>query len=75
MSYKVKIDSDGDVRDYNILSIVIDGIVTKEYYDNGEPEGNLFTRDYDWIEEELERAYDKGFQDGTYNEILKRMNR
>jgi len=73
MSYRIRIDSVNEkgIKPYNTLSIVIDDIIVRSYDDNGEPEDNLFTRDYDWIKEELERAYKKGFSDGEHKQIIK----
>ena len=33
------------------------------YYDGGEPEDNYFFRDWSWVADELQRAYELGKQD------------
>lgn len=54
------------LRNYerNYLGIFIDGVFLKSYCDNGEPEDNSFSRDWYWVDVELERAYRKGLEDG-----------
>lgn len=37
---------------------------SSSYYDGGEPEDNYFTRDWNWVQEELNTAYQLGYQDG-----------
>ena len=34
------------------------------HWDGGEPEDNLFHRDWSWVSDELERAYALGLEDG-----------
>lgn len=48
----------------NHLILLHNGIVINVFSDNGCPEDNSFTRDYSWVEAELERAYRLGFADG-----------
>lgn len=52
-------------NDYrNILSVIHNGKVIAQEYDNGEPEDNLFTRDYSWIINLLKKVYELGVEDG-----------
>ena len=45
--------------------IITDDTGTRTYHDGGEPEDNLFMRDWGWIQGELQRAYDQGCIDGS----------
>ena len=35
----------------------------REHWDGGEPEDNSFVRDWDWVEDELMKAYQQGLKD------------
>lgn len=54
----------------NVLQIFIDGSLSEEFYDGGEPEDNFFNRDYAWIRGWLEEAYRTGLQDGTGADLV-----
>lgn len=53
-------------EDYK-TTIVISGdcFATSYYTDRNEPEDNTFYRDWSWVKMELERAYQKGLEDGA----------
>lgn len=46
------------------LEIWHNGKMLAGYCDGGEPEDNYFFRDWGWVLEELERAYNLGLEDG-----------
>lgn len=54
-----------EIDDYGRSDLVIehDGLEIGRYSDRGEPEDNLFCRDWDWVSVELERAYKLGMSD------------
>ncbi len=67
--YKVEYDGGKSDTDYrSCLQIYVDGALINEYWDGGEPEDNLFFRDYYWIEKELIRAYELGLEHGKENQ-------
>lgn len=77
MSYKVEY-SDTDqygesANEYDeerkFLRISHNGKILKEILDGGEPEDNYWFRDHYWVKEELERAYNLGYQDGNTSEL------
>jgi len=55
---------DADYRPGYTLTVKHDGEIILEERDNGEPEDNLFVRDYAWIKPALEKVYRLGYQDG-----------
>jgi len=64
MSYDVKIEDAGNGYEArNRLRIVHDGKTVDEHLDYCEPEDNSFTRDWSWVPDELERAYQLGLKD------------
>ena len=65
-SYSVSIVDDEECSwsERNILRISYRGKTLEEFYDYGEPEDNSFYRDWNWIQEELIRAYELGRADG-----------
>lgn len=54
-------DPDDDNR---TAMIITDDGGTREHWDGGEPEDNLFYRDWGWVQKELNRAYSQGLIDG-----------
>lgn len=40
------------------------GNIIAEHSDNGEPEDNSFGRDWSWVPDMIEKAYELGFEDG-----------
>jgi hypothetical protein len=59
----VKID-DGYWEGYELRAFR-DGELILAATDSGEPEDNMFLRDYAWIKPRLEEAYRLGFEDGA----------
>lgn len=55
---------DGDDGYRHNLVIRRFGEVVSENYDGGEPEDNLFTRDWSWVVDALLAAYQYGLDDG-----------
>lgn len=51
--------------DCSYLLIFYNGELIKYFSDRGEPEDNSFSRDWSWINGELERAYSLGVKDGS----------
>lgn len=52
--------------DYGTTMIISgDNMVSSSYSDMGEPEDSSFYRDWSWVKAELERAYQKGLEDGN----------
>lgn len=51
------------------LVITHDGKEIGFYTDGGEPEDQLFCRDWDWVPGEIERAYQLGLSDGRSETI------
>ncbi len=51
---------DMDKYYYNVLYIEWNGKVIFSEQDRGEPEDNSFVRDYSWIKQQLEEAYNLG---------------
>lgn len=67
---EVTIESfDSDYRSGYKLIVKHNGSVVAEEIDNGEPEDNLFVRDYAWIKPLLEKVYDLAFSDGMTHGI------
>ena len=54
-------DNDDEVR--SKLVITHKSKELRTYYDGGEPEDNYFFRDWSWVADELQRAYELGKQD------------
>ena len=69
MSYKVQMTPDNDDL-YTKLEIIVDGKVKTSYWDDGEPEDSTFLRDWSWIREELEEAYQQGLKDGGHRKVV-----
>lgn len=68
MSYDIKFtESDNKWSDRTTLEIWMDDELVNEYFDGGEPEDNLFCRDWYWVSTELLNAYKKGLEDGAKN--------
>ncbi len=55
-----RIDDDGYYRN---LMIIKDSHGDREYRDGGEPEDNSFVRDWEWVKDELFKAYEQGKRD------------
>ena len=47
-----------------VLQIVHKGEIIGEHFEGGEPEDNLFCRDYSWVAGAIEDAYKRGVTDG-----------
>jgi hypothetical protein len=45
----------------NTLTIKVDGVEVQQEEDGGEPEDNLFSRDYKWVPQALRDAYALGY--------------
>jgi len=63
------LDEDGEPIDLDdgcrsALQIVRNGKALKTHYDGREPEDCFFYRDFSWIFEALEQAYQFGLEDG-----------
>jgi hypothetical protein len=64
MSYRVTVTSDGSKYEENeILHIFHDDEEIAHYRDGGEPEDNLYCRDWNWVSFALEEAYRFGQED------------
>jgi len=50
--------------DYRTILLISDDNGEREYSDGGEPEDNLFVRDWYWVPNELRKAYKQGVIDG-----------
>ena len=72
MSYKVKmVEEEGiDSKFCTKLQIEVDGKLKSSYWDDGEPEDSTFLRDWSWIREELEEAYQQGLKDGGHRKVV-----
>jgi hypothetical protein len=57
---------DGEER--TKLIITWDNGQTEYHYDGGDPEDNSFGRDYAWVCEAIERAYNEGYMKGLAGE-------
>jgi len=65
-NYQIVMEFDNDGYDMQAeLIIKYNGEVIARYWDGGEPEDNSFSRDWSWIDGELERAYNLGYKDGA----------
>lgn len=63
--YEVKLSDSDPERDYRTeLQIVVNGKVVEEHWDGGEPEDNLFCRDWAWVPTALENAFKLGAEYG-----------
>ena len=63
--YKVTMKDLGEEQDWRSELIIEDDNGTREHWDGGEPEDNTFGRDWNWVPQELERAYKQGLKDGA----------
>ncbi len=65
--YRVEVGHDEPDKGWNgeVLKVLRDGQELWRQEDAGEPEDNLFTRDYKWVKPALEEAYRLGFEDGA----------
>ena len=64
MKLKVTVEyDDSGYRPGYKLSVHHNGELIEFHEDNGEPEDNLFVRDYDWIKPALEKVYELGYLD------------
>jgi hypothetical protein len=61
--YKVELSEYTDDDGRTTLTITDDGD-TRSYIDGGEPEDNVFYRDWNWVSDELNKAYRQGVIDG-----------
>ena len=62
--FKLEMKEGTDDNDYRSQLIITDNDGEREYWDGGEPEDNLFYRDWYWVYTELEKAYKTGLADG-----------
>jgi len=58
------IDVDGAYRSFSTLRIKWDDGSQETHNDSGEPEDNMFSRDWDWVPGAIERAYAEGLLAG-----------
>jgi hypothetical protein len=59
--FKIEIKA---TKDYSRNEMIItDDSGTRMYMDYGEPEDNSFHRNYSWIQDEINRAYQQGLKD------------
>lgn len=65
MPLKIEIVDNEERGHGNILKVWHDDNLLREEYDNGEPEDNSFYRDWNWVIEALEEAYEAGKKDAT----------
>lgn len=61
--YDVRLGPEMDATSFRSRITVRDDNGERSYLDSGEPEDNCFTRDYNWIEAELNAAYRQGKKD------------
>lgn len=66
MTYSTKLLDDSN--EYRTLRIE-DGDKVREYTDGGEPEDQTFWRDWRWVLDELQLAYQAGLRDGKAAEL------
>jgi hypothetical protein len=59
--YEVRLVEDGDICR---LEIVVDDAVIERHWDHGEPEDNMFCRDWAWVPTALEDAFKRGAEYG-----------
>jgi hypothetical protein len=57
-------DCFGNYGEYTVLLVIRNGVVILQEWDGGEPEDNSFSRDWSWVPETIENAYNLGFKDG-----------
>ena len=58
MSYSVEyIENEDAPYDYSTTIVIEDDNGTREYRDGGEPEDQTFYRDWNWVADELIKAY------------------
>jgi hypothetical protein len=63
--YKVVMtDEDNGWSTQNILTVWRDGKAIREERDGGSPEDQSFYRDWKWVKDALEEAYELGLKDG-----------
>ena len=58
----IKVEPDGDVYDrakYAFVRVYVDGELVGDEYIGGEPEDNMWTRDYEWIAPMLQTLAEK----------------
>lgn len=55
-----------DIDDDGRAALVIerDGMILSVHRDGGEPEDRYFSRDWEWVRDALEQAYQFGLDDG-----------
>lgn len=71
MSYSVEyIENEDDPYDYSTTLVIEDDDGKREYWDGGEPEDQTFHRDWDWVADELIKAYHQGVNDATIDVTL-----
>lgn len=58
------------IDSHNKMLVIKDDISERYYMDGGEPEDNLFNRDWYWVIIELDRAYLQGLKDGQDNKMI-----
>lgn len=61
-----KVESE-ELEDGLTKIIITDDSGTRDYQDGGEPEDNYFFRDWSWVFDELDSAYQQGVKDGQQN--------
>lgn len=68
--YRVEVSEADPVGSWDgyVLVVYRDGKELWRANDAGEPEDNLFVRDWQWVKPAMEEAYRLGFQDGAAQE-------
>lgn len=62
LSVEYEEDDDGDCRTF--LVVKHNGVEVIRALDGGEPEDQLFCRNWSWVKDAIERAYRLGQEDG-----------
>ncbi len=66
--YEIRMETDDERAPGQLLLVIRDGKVIRSESDHGEPEDNLFYRDWAWVKPALEEAYRLGVEDGRSGE-------
>ena len=65
MSFKIDLIPGTEKEDWRTtIKIIYNGNIVGEYCDGGEPEDQTFSRDWSWVPDHLEAAYNLGKEDG-----------